>query len=314
MASRVLFERKWKIVLQTMDDTSGNLVPIKTKTIRDLKVTFTIKNTLLGDPSLASFQIYNINEETEALITAYNCYITFYSGYGDENEESWNVLFQGKITNSYDIRQKQDMVWNIWARNAFSLLTTTKPTIKSIQNPTTPKKILESLVDNAIGLAGKPTYVNNCDIKFSSVAPLPEFILEGTFKDEFDDLLLPYGLGWQIQNDEFIVFDQEFTDPSSIEGEAITVSRETGLLSIPMVDYKGVNFSSILNGQFKPTKIIDIAPNTIRYNLGNEFYVEKFDKSQWRAKGKFRIFEVTHRGDTRGDRWDTDVIAFYRRN
>lgn len=305
MASKVLFDRKWKIVLNVRE---------KIKTIKDLKVTFSIRNTLLGDPSLATFQIYNINEETESMITDHDCIISFHTGYYSEDEDNWNVLFQGEVTNSYEIRQQTDVVWNIWARNAFSLLNETSPSIEPIQNPTSAKSILESLVSNAIGLRGTPTYVNGCDTKLLEADLVDEYAITGTFKEEFNDLLLGYGLGWQVQGDEFVVFDQEFTDPSSTEGEVIEVKRETGLLTVPMVDYTGVTFTHLLDGQFKPTKIINIEPNTARYNLGNEFYVKRFDKNKWRARGKFRIFEVTHKGDTRGDRWDTEVTAFYRRN
>jgi hypothetical protein len=305
MASKVLFDRKWKIVLNVRD---------KTKTIKDLKVTFNIKNTLLGDPSLATFQIYNINEETEAMITDNDCIISFHTSYFSDDEDTWNVLFQGEITNSYEIRQQTDIIWNVWARDGFSLLNKNHPTIASIQNPTSPKTILESLVSNAIGLIGTPTYVNNCDIKLSSADPLDEFVATETFSGEFTDILEPYGLGWQVQGDELVVFDKEFTDPNNIEGETIKVSRETGLLTIPLVDYKGVTFTHLLDGRFKPTKIINIEPNTTKYNLGNDFYVKRYDKTKWRSRGKFRIFEVTHRGDTRGDKWDTEVIAFYRRN
>lgn len=305
MASKALFDRKWKIVLTVRD---------KIKTIRDLKVTFNIRNTLLGDPSLATFQIFNINEETELMITDNDCIISFHAGYYSDDEDTWSLLFQGEVTNSYEIRQQTDIIWNVWARNGFSLLNRTNPSVPSIQNPTSPKSILESLVSDATGLRGTPTYVNNCDLKLSGAEPLDEFSINETFAGEFTDLLEPYGLGWQIQGDELVVFDKAFTDPANLEGETIVVSRETGLLTVPMVDYKGISFTHLLDGRFKPTKIIDVTPNTARYNLGNEFYVKRYDKSKWRSSGKFRIFEVTHKGDTRGDRWDTEVTAFYRRN
>ncbi len=69
MASKMLFDRKWKIVLE-IKNKSGNTLVVdesKTRVLKDLKVMFNIRNTMLGDPSLASFQIYNINSKTEAL-------------------------------------------------------------------------------------------------------------------------------------------------------------------------------------------------------------------------------------------------------
>lgn len=313
MASQVMFDRKWEIVLQVMEEQGKILVPTKTKSLRDLKMTFNIRNTLLGDPSLASFQIYNINSETEAMLTSHRCFITMKAGYTADKYPTLGVLFQGEITNSYEIRQGVDIVWNVWARTAFNLLNTAKVGIKSIQVPTSPISILDQLVADAVGLS-KPTYVNDAESVLRSASALDEFQISGTFKQEFDDLLLPLGLGWQIQGDELLVFNQQFTDPSGTGEQAINVSRLTGLLTVPVVDYTGVNFTNLLNHEFKPTKVINVEPNTARYNLGNEFYVKKFDKDRWRANGRFRIFEVTHKGDTRGDMWESEVTAFYRRN
>jgi len=304
VASKVLFDRKWKIELKTSS---------KSRTIRDLKVTFNIKNTLLGDPSLASFQIYNINEETQAMLSDFTCVISFHAGYYSDNDNDWNVLFTGEVTNCYELRQQTERVWNVWARNSFSLLTQTNPSNFTVVNPISTKAILERLVKDAKSLSGSPLYINNCDKKLLSVEDEEDYSPLGTFSEEFDDLLLKHGLGWQVQQDELVVFDKESTDPGSLEGDAIKVGRETGMLTKPIVDYTGVNFTHLLDGRFRPSKIIEVEPNTIKYNLGNEFYVKQ-DKTQWRAKGKFRIFEVTHKGDTRGDKWETEVIAFYRRN
>lgn len=316
MASQVLFDRKWKIVLEVKNKVGTNLVTDETKTrvLKDLKVTFNIRNTLLGDPSMASFQIYNINSKTEALLTSHNCFITFYEGYATDNEASWNVLFTGKVTNSYDLRQNTDIIWNIWARDGFTLINGSRPTLASIQSPTAPKTILEDLVRNAVGLEGSPTYIGESETKLVSAPLLNEFMISGTFTEEFDDLLLPLGLGWKVEGSELIVFDQEKTDPSQIEGTPIPISDKTGLMTYPIADYTGITFTHLLNGKLKPTKIIDVVANTTRYNLGNEFYVENFDKEIWRSSGLFRIYEVVHRGDTRGSRWETDVTAFYRRN
>jgi len=300
-----MFDRKWKIVL-----TAGS----KSKTLRELKVTFNITNTLLGDASLATFQIFNINTETEAILSDNTCVLEFYAGYYSDDENTWNVLFKGEVTNCYEIRQQTERVWQVWARDSFSLLTYTNVTIPSIVNPIPVKTILEKLIASAPGLKGKPLYIDNSDKKLLALEDEDDYSPTGNYTQEFNDLLLKHGIGWQVQQDEIIIFDQKETDPSSLEGDAITISRETGLLSVPMVDYTGVNFTHLLNGKLRPSKIIDVAPNTARYKLGNEFYVERYDIKQWRANGRFRVFETTHRGDTRGDKWETEVIAFYRRN
>lgn len=305
MASEILFDRKWKIVLTT--DT-------KEKTLKDLKVTFNITNTLLGDPSLGTFQIFNINAETIAMLTDATCMIFFYAGYGTDDENSWSVLFQGEVTNSYPVQQGTERVWNVWARTAFTLLNQTRPSADSIKSEITVKDILEKLVEDSLVLANKPVYINGCDKELLTADTEDDYSITGTFGEEFDNILLHLGFGWQVQGDALVVYNQTNTDPSSLDGEAIKVSNKTGLLTVPVVDYTGITFTSLLNGRFKPTAVIDVAPNTARYNLGNEFYVKRVDRGEWKAEGKFRIYEVTHRGDTRGDKWDTDVTAFYRRN
>lgn len=313
MASQIKFDRKWKIVLETKRKVGNTYRPLKDKTLRDLKVTFNVRNTLLGDPLLATFQIYNINAETESMITSHNCFITFYAGYYSDKDANLEVLFQGEITNSYKIRQGVDTIWNVWARNAFSLLNYSKVDLQPIKVDTAPKQVLQKLVNKATGLS-TIEYLGDADSIISSAESDDNYTFDGTYKEEFDNLLINLGLGWQVIGNKLIVFNQQVTDPKLTNERAIPISFKTGLLTVPVVDYKGVEFKTLLMSELVPGKVISIEPNTTRYNLGNEFYVEQFDKSQWRASGKFRIFEVTHRGDTRGDRWQTDVVAFYRRN
>ncbi len=316
MASKIMFDRKWKIVLEVKEEVDGDMVNVegKTRELQDLKVTFAITNTMLGDPSLASFQIYNVSDKTTDLLTTHGCYISFYAGYHSDREEDWNVLFSGEITNSYEIRQQTDLVWNVWARNKYSLLEISEPNIESYAEATPVKTILEALTTDAVGLAGNPTYVGDSLQVIEGAEDLLSYVAVGTYAEEFDDVLGGLGLGWTVQGDELLVFDTQLTDPTESETDFIDVSNKTGLLSIPVVSYTGVTFSHLLSGQFKPSKIIDVNANTTRYDLGNEFYVEHYDQKEWRSSGLFRIYEVKHKGDTRGSRWTTDVTAFYRRN
>jgi hypothetical protein len=313
MSSTIMFDRKWYILLRLLELKGDTYEEIDRREITDLKVTFTITNTLLGDPSLAMFQIYNISPETVAFISNPKCYISFHTGYYTDNKNELNVLFNGQVTNSYQIRQQNDIIWNVWARNAFTLLNVSKPDIDSIQNETKRKAILKKLTTAAPELS-EPIYIGDAESVIDNSEDLPEFTLGGTFKEEFDDVLEDIGLGWQIQGDDFLVFNSQNLDPTSDETEVIKIDRKTGLLTRPVIDYTGITFTHLLNGKFKPTKVIEVDPNTVTYNLGNEFYVAQYDKTEWNAKGKFRIFEAKHRGDTRGSKWETDVIAFYRKN
>lgn len=314
MATQRMFDRKWKIVLEIKEKRNGQLITTDSHVIRDLKVTFAITNTLLGDPSLATFQLYNISNRSITLLTSEKCHISFYAGYHSDIESSWPRVFIGEVTNSYDLRQQTDIVWNVWARGNSSLFYDEKPTLASIQQPTSPKVILERLTTDCSSLANRPSYIGDAGSKLLNAPNEPEFNVTGSFSREFDDLLEPLGLGWTIQGNELLVFNKEITDPTELDGEAISISTLSGLLTIPVVDYVGVKFNHLLNGRLQPASIIDIEPNTVKYNLGNEFYVQNFDKEKWSAGGKFRVYEVSHKGDTRGDRWQTSVTAFYRRS
>lgn len=312
MASKSLFDRKWKIVLNLIEEGESSMIITKTKEITDLKVKFNITNTLLGDPSLANFQIYNINSETEAFLTDNKCTISMYAGY--YSDADWNLLFEGEITNSYRLREDVDLVWNVWARNSYTLLNIMKPTTLVKQTPITTKEAVLMLLADTPRLSNIPTYIGTAEAKLILAQPEPDYTATDTFKKEFDELILSAGLGWQIQENKLVIFDKEDVTPLVTEIATIEVSPLTGLLSYPTVDYTGVKFTNLLNGKFVPTRIINIAPNTIKYDLGNEFYIKKFDKEKWRASGKFRIYEVKHSGDTRGDLWKSDVTAFYRRS
>lgn len=313
MASKLLFDRKWELRLEIMEETDGGLEIVDSHVINGLRVTFNIRNTMLGDPSLANFQIYNINSVSEAFLNNHNCQISMYTGYRSDRTEDYSLLFSGEVTNSYEIRQQTDIVWNVWARNSFRVLETLKPPTDAIQNPITVKDIITDLLKSTPRLLDTPSFIGNAEKKLILLDMEPEYAPSGTYKQEFDDLLLSKGLGWQVQNRKLVIFDREEVAPLATETDVIEVSNKTGLLSVPLVDYLGVKFTHLLSGKFYPGKIINIAPNTAKYNLGNNYYVKRYDKTKWRAKGKFRIYEVTHRGDTRGDNWNSELTAFYRK-
>lgn len=302
MASKLMFDRKWKIVL-SVDGREDRV-------LRELKVTFNIVNTLLGDYSLASFQIYNINKETETYITSHGCNISFHAGYHEDAEKNWNVLFSGGITNSHELRQGVDVIWNVWARESLALMSETVKDFAPVQASTPRMTLLNNLIANAKVFSSNITYVGDAKKILTDSDPLEQYTATETYGKEFSDIL-PSNLGWTTQNGEFFVYPIENLDPKANE-ESIEISRENGLLTQPTVDYTGVTFDNLLDGMLKPLKVISIVPNTVKYNLGNEFYVSRVDKVKWRASGKFRIMEVTHRGDTRGETWDTFVKAFYR--
>jgi len=100
------------------DYTSGSKKVLRredTRTIRDLKVTFNIRDTTLGDPHLGTFQIFNCAPDTYTMLTEERILFEFYTGWMGQPPA---LLFSGEIINSYEIRQGADQIWNIWARDS----------------------------------------------------------------------------------------------------------------------------------------------------------------------------------------------------
>lgn len=295
-----------KVTQGTLDDdyvfTEGRSIELT-----GLRMVFTVKNTFLGDPSLGSFQIYNLKQTTKEMFSAEACSIALTVSY--EGQEP-RVIFKGEVTNSYGIRSGADTIQQVWARDSWRTLESYKPVISSKTKSYSRKTLVSEVISSTPSLGGIK-YLGDSESVMDSAKDLNNYTATGTTQEELQDLFDGAELSWYVRDGFVYVTDPNEVLASSKANADFVVSRKTGLLDKPEISYVGLTLSHLMDTRFYPGAKIYVEPNTITYNLGNEYYVPQ-DSSTWNAKGLFRVMEVTHRGDTRGNTWKSEVTAYYK--
>ena len=87
------------------------------------------------------------------------------------------------------------------------------------------------------------------------------------------------------------------------EGEIIELSPESGLIGVPAQNDFGVTIRCLLNPKIKINSMVHVDNSLIRnqqFEQGQVVYSLDND-------GIYRVVQVTHIGDTRGNDWYTEV-------
>lgn len=311
MRDRPNYLRDWKLVVTPYTrDLQGKkyLIASAQRTLTDLKMTFKVRITNLGDPLLGTFRIHNVAPETEYLFTSGLCNVELWTGwYGREPD----LLFSGEISNSYQIRQGTELIWNLWVRDTGNNLEQFYPSNPEAGWPefVSIKQILEDLVNQTPDIASLEAFDTAASV---ILAVETDFTYTDNVRSELTGLLKSLDLGWAVANGVLTVFDMSGTSlgaASDPEGN-ILVSVRTGLLSRPKLDWVGIEFDHVLDSRFRLGKMLRIDANTVQFDFGNEFYVPLDKRREARLDGDFRIMEITHEGDTRGDMWKSHINAF----
>jgi len=303
------FKRDWELTITPYTKASDGTVTLISggaRTFKELRVVFNVTNTLHGDPCTGNFQLYNIAQRTKTLLATASCFISLKTAYWGRKQV---MIFQGEITNSYEIRQGADTVYNIWARDSGRSLDTAPQGLRSYSEEKNGVFLLDKLVRAVPNIQNTVKYIGSAQSALAQVTE-DSYNFIGSFRKQITELTEQANLLWHCRFGEVRVLAQE--DPvHQLVGDTspFVVSVSTGLLSRPVVDYVGVKFDHLLEPKFTPDALISIEANTVRRDFGNELYVPQ-DEQAAQLSGLFRVKVINHKGDTRGDTWKTSVTAY----
>lgn len=111
-------------------------------------------------------------------------------------------------------------------------------------------------------------------------------VLKGLAAEHMTDLCRSAGLSWSVQDGQL----QVTTLGQPLDGQAISVTPDTGLIGSPSVDTKGVmSCTTLMLPGVRPGMKIAVDSDSV--------------------KGGFRIISTEHTGDTFGDDWYVHIEA-----
>jgi len=246
----------------------------------ELKISFSIESSRVGYPNIGNVELYNLSPQSRQQIKEEGTFFRIEAGYPD-NE---GIIFSGNLRNSWTVRREADLVAILTGADGDSdfqnaVINTT------LDTGSTPVDVIEtlggSLVEGKLVLAeGIP--------ETPSEKPI---ILSGNTKDELDKVCRNNNLEWNFLNGSLEVVSND-----RLVEEFTLISKETGMVGVPVVTDIGVNVDTLLNPKIRPNRGIKVLSDFSDVQLSQlEFSKRDTDL----GAGLFRVNKVIYKGDNR---------------
>ena len=146
--------------------------------------------------------------------------------------------------------------------------------------------------------------------------PLPRGkVMFGMAKDVMRDLARTHFCNWYIDQDQVHMLPIDAHLPTS---QAIVLNEASGMIGIPQLTPAGVVVKCLLNPEIRINRIIHLnnpSINEMPIGLGiadipqNELILQGKVDYHLNRDGFYCVYRYTHRGDTRGQSWYTEITA-----
>lgn len=285
------FKRKIQVIIGKQG--SGLLV-------EDLRINFEITKTLEAEPNCAIIKIFNLNPDNESKIKNEFDEVIVNAGY----EADMRLVFLGNIKHVYRYRDKSDFITEIEAGDG------DKDFRNSVMNETLAAGTTDAqIVDKAVKSFGT---TKKGQVQLSTARRIRGKVITGNTRDVLKNLSNESNTNWSIQDGQL----QIVKVGSVLADEAIVVNSETGMLSSPEVNDKGISAKCLLNPQIKVNGRIKLDNNTIKAKReknktlatdAEKKAAKKVDPVRLDPDGFYKVVKLIHVGDNRGQDWYTEI-------
>lgn len=270
MASIPLFKRVIRVVIDTIE-------------IKDLDMVFAIKKNLKPEPNTCDLKVYNLNPTNRSAIEQKgSAAVLIEAGY----EQGTSILFLGDLRTSISVTAGEDIITALSCGDGEKKIRTSRINV-AVKRQTKTTDVLK-MVAKAIGVGdGNLTDA----IKKLTANGVADIFVEGTVisgsaSREMTAICRSLDLIWSVQDGRLQILPRK----QALDGEAILLSPQTGLVGSPTIDKDRVLSARML-------LIPDVFPG------------RKMVLDSARLKGQYRIEECAYSGDTSENDWYIDVKA-----
>lgn len=256
------------------------------------KLTFSVKRTNRQNPNSASIKIYNLStNEYSRFGTEYNT-ITIIAGYTSNK----GVIFTGNIKRAaVGYENSIDSYIEIVCGDGDAAY------VNSVIRSTVAAGSTQSDHINAMTGAMKEYGVTSGVI--SNNVPKAKLARGKTFfgspKDYLRRISSALNADWSIQDGKLHVLGRDETLPDN----AILIDGNSGLIGSPEQSKEGIKFKCLLNPTLKINGIVKLRPETISVSAKEKM------KNLVSVDGYYKMVDIEHVGDTRGNDWYCNVIS-----
>lgn len=256
-------------------ETIGNGLEITT-----LRVQFKIDRHLAKEPNTAEVTITNAAPDTRTALCRKPSQVSIAAGYADTGAR---LLFTGDLRFGTSKYISPDWETKLQVADGGRAFTGARVS-RSFTKPISAFDVMTYVADT-MNLKLPPEIEQDHDLRGALANGIS---MHGASQNTLTRILAPYGYNWSIQNGKL----QILKDGQAIQSQAWVISTETGMIGYPEVaaPEKGTTTSEVhvdvaLFPELTPGQLVQIDSSTLT--------------------GQYKLIQVTHTGDTRGDDWKT---------
>jgi len=261
--------------------------------VSQLRCTFIIEKTMDMQLNYSEVAIYNLAPKTETTIIRQGNRCIVEAGY---EGEQYGVIFNGSVYQP--IREKEDGVtYKLRLRSldgdGFMNVNFISA---SLRGNVTPREV----VDQCVSKVSTPAELGSISSGLSSKGLARGRVLFGQPKEYLRQLAKSEKAQFYMDDGKVNIIKAADTSK-----ETISLTPTSGLIGAPTQTENGVQAVSLLNPRIKINSLVHIDS---RYVQASQVQVDQL-QSPLDVNGLYRVISLTHRGDTRGNDWYTEINA-----
>lgn len=268
--------------------------------VENLRIKFDVVKTVDFTPNTATIQIYNLSPNSQARISNEFDEVQVFAGY----QGTVPQIFRGNIVRAQHTREVNDHITTIEAADGDHDFRT------AVMNETLSAGTTSSqLIDRAVASFKGVGDTTKGFVDIPNTALFRGKVMSGNTRDVLHNVAKEHGSNWSIQDGQLIFVKTN----GKLPNEAVVLRSDTGLISTPEVDDKGIALTCLLNPTLRINGAVKLDNNALRYKVQKERarsvnFVEipttpvKLDKD-----GIYKVLRLEHLGDTHGNEWISKV-------
>lgn len=290
--------RQWRVKVngvEVSDDDTGT----------GFRVRFDTHQGLSGTPHHANIYIYNLSAQTIARMQKEKGRVELYAGYRDGGA---GMIFGGQ---AIQVRSGRENVVDSYVH----ILATSSEDARNyavvnqaIAKGHTLNDRLDVAVKSMREFGVQPGTIERLgDRKFPR-----NFVFSGMTHDLLREVCEAAGATWHLQDNKLHVLKSESTLPGGI----VVMNSDTGMVGLPEQTLGGIIVRCLLNPRIYPgTKLkidqasIQLAALSPSTRSSNENDMLENGLLSLAADGIYKVWQVGHVGDTRGDPWWNEMVC-----
>lgn len=266
-------------------------------TIENAKIQFEIVKSKNAKENTAKLEIYNLAPNTRKLITEQEALVRIFAGYA--KNKGLIEIGQGDISKIKHNRDKTEVVTEIYMAEGLRKI---RDNPLSISFSSKSKLKLGNVLDNLRIKSNNQFVFRLIDVDESKTIDNGYSDL-GSLDQILNNLAIQFGFEWSVQNGIITIKGTK----KSLSSEIMLLTPKNGLIiapeSVKQVSRR-LEKSSITKQDRKINSVQALLQPHLQVN--DIIAIESQD-----LNGKYEIQKITHKGDTRGNDWysDMEVIA-----